>query len=380
MAFGFKHGSKNIIKFIAKPTVTGTYTFDNSQKTAVINGYDSKAMTMSGTNKATKSGTYSITFTLNKGYAWLDKTKTAVTRTWSIAKRKITIPTMTNTSYTWAVNSTYKPSISGVDANYVTQSGIVSSANAGSWVVKWALKYTSDTAWSDGSTGNKSGSWTVNKRTLTIPSISGTKSFAFIEGTSRSVSVVGFDGTYETQSGNTSASALNTYTLTWALRYPANTQWSDKTTANKTATWSITWVNGTSHYSSDLYNRGWYKADSLQFVDRYTSAGTLAWNDDNFTIQNKRVKTSDWLQGKTIHILAKAVTVSGSPSYPVTFYIYEYRAGSDWSRTTNTSYTTLNTDQYREYTGANTSTAERHLGTENSSTGYATSVQRIWIT
>ena len=232
---------------------------------------------MSGTRQATKSGTYSITFTLNRGYAWADKTKTAVSRTWSIAKRKVTIPTMTNTSYTWAVNSTYKPSISGVDTNYVAQSGTVSSANAGSWVVTWALKYASDTTWSDGSTGNKSGSWTVNKRTLTIPSISGAKSFAFIEGTSRSVSVVGFDGTYETQSGNTSASALNTYTLTWALRYPANTQWSDNATANKTATWTIVWTNGTSYYKNDIYDRG------KKVPIRMEGSSRTHFNDANIT-------------------------------------------------------------------------------------------------
>ena len=68
-----------------------------------------------------------------------------------------------------------------------------------------------------------------------------------------------------------------------------------------------------------------------------------------------------------------------------TFYIYEFKTGSDWGHTTNTSFATLNTDQYREYSGTNTLTSERHLGTQNgvspgSSNTYKTAIQRIWVT
>ena len=257
MGFGIKHGAKNLTRFVAKPTVSGAYTFDNTKKAATITGYDSKAMVISGTREATSSGTYSVTFTLNRGYAWTDKTKTPLTLTWSIAKRTLTIPTLSNKSYTWAVNKTYAPTVNNFSSAYETQSGTVSSANAGSWTVTWALRFPNDTLWSGGTTTNKTDSWSVAKLTLTKPSISGTKSFAFIEGTTRSVSVSNYNSTYETQSGYASASAQNTYTLTWALRYPANTQWSGGSTANVTDSWNIVWVNGTSHYSNDYYNRGW---------------------------------------------------------------------------------------------------------------------------
>lgn len=461
MAFGFKHGSKSLIKFVAKPTVTGAYTFDNSKKTATISGYDAEAMEISGTREATSSGTYTVTFTLKKGYGWTDKTKEAVSCTWSIAKRSITIPSMTNTSYTWETNKTYKPTISDVDSTYVSQSGTVSSTNAGSWTVTWALSFPNDTTWSDNTTANKTASWSVakrkitipsmtntsqtwavnttfkptisnldstyvtqsgtvsstsvgswtvtwaltystnttwtdnatanktatwavNKLTLTVPSLSGTTSWSFIEGTTRSVSVSNFNSTYETQSGTTSTSALGTYTVKWALRYPANTQWSGGTTTEKSATWSIVWTNGTSHYSNDLYNKGWYKSNSLEFTEAGTG-GTVTWNTDNLTIQYEKMRTAEWHQGKTIHFMAKAKTTKGSPTYPVTFYIYEYKTGSDWGRTTNTSANTLNTDQFREYSGTNTLTYERHLGTANSSAptnsnAYATVIQRIWVT
>lgn len=386
MAFGFKHGSKNIIRFVAKPTVTGAYTFDNASKSAVINGYDAKAMTISGTQTATSAGTYSLTFTLNKGYMWSDKTKDPVTRSWSIAKRSITIPVLTNGSHTWAVNKTFAPTISGVNTTYVSQSGTTSSANAGSWTITWTLRFPNDTVWTDNTAGNKTASWSVAKLTLAVPTISSAKSFAFIEGTTRSITVSGFNGTYETQSGTTSTSALGTYTLTWALRYPANTQWSGGTTTNKTASWSIVWTNGTSHYSNDLYNRGWYKSGSLEFADYNTGGSKLEWNSDNLLIQNKNMRTAEWFHNKTIHFLVKGQITQGSMSFPRTFYIYDFKTGSEWGRTTNATFSNeLTTDSYKEFSGTNSLSYERHLGTSNSyslasTNQFALVFQRIWIT
>lgn len=448
--------------YVPKPTINGSFTFDNSAKSPTVTGYDSAAMTKSGTESATAAGTYSITYTLRTGYAWTDGTTSPVTLTWSIAKRTITIPSLTNTSYTWTVSTTYAPTVNNMNSSYVTQSGTASSTNAGSFTVSWALKYPASTQWSDGTTANKSGSWSVAKRSLTIPSLSNTAqtwtvntthkvtvnnfnstyetqsgttsttsagsntitwalqyptntqwsdgttanktatwtvakrsltiptltgtSFAFIEGTTRSTTVNNFNSTYENQSGTTSTSALGSYTITWSLKYSANTQWSDGTTGNKTATWAINWVNGTSHYSNDLYNKGWYKSNSLEFSDRFSgNAGSITWNSDNLQILGKYMRTADWFQGKTVHFLAKAVTKSGSPSYPTTFYVYDFKTGTDWGHTTNGSFNTLNTDQYREYSGTNSSSTERHLGTQNgvspgSSNSYATAFQRIWVT
>ena len=390
MAFGFKHGSKNIIRFVAKPTVTGAYTFDNASKSAVINGYDAKAMTISGTQTATSAGTYSLTFTLNKGYMWSDKTKDPVTRSWSIAKRSITIPVLTNGSHTWAVNKTFAPTISGVNTTYVSQSGTTSSANAGSWTITWTLRFPNDTVWTDNTAGNKTASWSVAKLTLAVPTISSAKSFAFIEGTTRSITVSGFNGTYETQSGTTSTSALGTYTLTWALRYPANTQWSGGTTTNKTASWSIVWTNGTSHYNADLYNRGWLKSNAILFNDTYSTAGVLNMNSDHFEMSGKMFKLTEEYAGKTFHVVLAMAVRTGTPTIPATVRLLEFRAGSEWGfygamkpsggdadYTVGTSYMQLD--------GVHSNSNVRYFGIRNgSSVGNANTfwyrIQRIWVT
>lgn len=368
--------------YVAKPTLSGAFTFDNTAKAPTISGYDADAMTQTGTASATSAGTYTITWTLNEGYAWADGTTDPYSLTWSIAKRSVTIPSLTNTSYTWAVSSTFAPTVNNVNASYANQSGTTSSTNAGSWTITWSLKYPNDTTWSDGTTANKTGSWSVAKRAMTIPSISSAKSFSFIEGTTRSITVANFNSTYETQSGTTSTSALGTYTITWALRYPANTQWSDGTTANKTASWSIVWTNGTSHYSNDLYNRGW-NSGKLTFADNSSNfTGVLTWNADSFEMVGKKFRVSEFYSGKTFHMLVKIAAYKGSPTIPNTVVIYEYSNDSSWNYTQAVS-ESVGTN-YTEISSAH-KTSARYFGSMNrfnpsSTNTYKTIIQRIWVT
>lgn len=67
------------------PTVTNTsFTYDGSVKSPTITGYDSSTMTISGTQSATSSGTYSVIFTLATGYMWSDLTTAPKTYSWQI--------------------------------------------------------------------------------------------------------------------------------------------------------------------------------------------------------------------------------------------------------------------------------------------------------
>ena len=346
--------------YVPKPTLSGAFTFDNTAKAPTITNYDSSAMIQSGTTSATAAGTYTITYTLRAGYAWQDETTAPVTLTWSIAKRVLSVPTLTNTSYTWAVSRTFAPTVNGFNSTYETQSGTASSTNAGSYSVSWALRYPASTQWADGTTGTKSASWSVAKLKLTKPSLTGTTSFAFIEGTTRSVSVANYNSTYETQSGTTSTAAQGSYTITWALRYNTNTTWTDGTTANVTASWSITWVNGTSHYLSDLYNKGWYSANSLEFQYGVT------WNADTYTISNAGGGTSSntaaSYTNKTFHVIINSSGV---------IRVTEVAANSYSARTL----VEVNAPQWQEISAAHNTDFPRF-----GITGGNYSVQRIWIT
>ena len=70
----------------AKPSisVTGTYTYNGSEHTATVNGYDPATMDISG-NTGTDAGDYTVRVTSQTG-KWADDSTDAVTAAWSIGK------------------------------------------------------------------------------------------------------------------------------------------------------------------------------------------------------------------------------------------------------------------------------------------------------
>ena len=70
----------------AKPSisVTGTYTYNGSEHTATVSGYDPATMDISG-NTATDAGDYTVRVTSKTG-KWVDGSTEAVTTAWSIGK------------------------------------------------------------------------------------------------------------------------------------------------------------------------------------------------------------------------------------------------------------------------------------------------------
>ena len=70
----------------AKPSisVTGTYTYNGSEHTATVNGYDSTTMDITD-NTATDAGDYTVSVTSKTG-KWADGSTEAVTAAWSIGK------------------------------------------------------------------------------------------------------------------------------------------------------------------------------------------------------------------------------------------------------------------------------------------------------
>ena len=65
-------------------SVTGTYTYNGSEHTATVNGYDPATMDISG-NTATDAGDYTVRVTSKTG-KWADGSTDAVTAAWSIGK------------------------------------------------------------------------------------------------------------------------------------------------------------------------------------------------------------------------------------------------------------------------------------------------------
>ena len=99
----------------AKPSisVTGTYTYNGSEHTAAVNGYDPSTMDIAG-NTATDAGDYTVRVTSKTG-KWVDGSTDAVTAAWSIGKATQEAPNgLTGVAPTTEGGSDGK--ITGVDA------------------------------------------------------------------------------------------------------------------------------------------------------------------------------------------------------------------------------------------------------------------------
>ena len=142
---------------LAVPMVTGTAkTYNGQAQHPTVTGFDPGTMTMTG-YEYTNVGNYTLAFTLKDAdnYQWGSSTTSFQ---WGIAKRTITVPTVTDTSKTYN-GSAQHPTVAGYDSTTMTRTGY-EYTDAGSYTLAFALKDTDNNQWGSGST---SVSWSIAK-------------------------------------------------------------------------------------------------------------------------------------------------------------------------------------------------------------------------
>ena len=227
----------------ASYTATTSFTYDGNSKTAVTGSN----VSITGTNTATNAGSYTATVTPSSGHAWSDGSTGAKTVSWSISPKSLTIPTLSNTAKTYN-GSAQSPTVSNYDSNTMTQSGTASATNVGNYTVKWTLRNTTNYKWSDGTTGEKSGSWSIGKASVS-PTVNmngytygGTKSTPTISNNTGSGAVTYYYNTTNSNSGGTawssvaSATSLNAGTYYMYATIEETTNYNGTTTATKSFT------------------------------------------------------------------------------------------------------------------------------------------------
>lgn len=232
-------------KFVDKPVLSGTLTYNGSAQSPTITPATSDGWTVvqGSVTSATNAGTYSITYRLNEGYAWTDKTTDDVVITWSIGRASVAIPTVTaNLTYNGQTQSPTITPASSASWSIVTGS-VTSATNGGTYTITFRVG--SNYQWSNGTTVDVQRTWTIKRQSLAIPYIT-TKNVAYI-GSAVSPSVANYNSSLTIASGNTSYNGISSnLAIKWNLRNTTNYQWSDGTTTQKSDTWStyagtITW-------------------------------------------------------------------------------------------------------------------------------------------
>ena len=196
---------------------TASYTVKNSSGTAVTVNSTIAAGTYTITPSGLSSSNYNITY--KTGTLTIDRAKTAIAS---------------------AANKTYTGSEqTGVTGSGVTWTGTTKATDAGTYTA--TATPDGNHAWSDGTTGAKSVSWTMSPKTLTVPASPAAKTY---NGASQASGISAPAGSsIVTASSTTSATNVGTYNVVIQLSSTKNYKWSDNTTTNKTITWKINAYN-----------------------------------------------------------------------------------------------------------------------------------------
>lgn len=122
----------------------------------------------------------------------------------------------------------------GYDSAEMTIGGTSAATDAGTYQAIFSLKDKVGTEWADGTTDDKSVSWSIGRASLSTPAQSGSLTY---NGSAQSPSWNGYDSSKMTMGGTTSGTNAGSYNATFTPT--SNYQWTDGTTTAKTVAWSI---------------------------------------------------------------------------------------------------------------------------------------------
>lgn len=141
---------------------TLTYSGEEQTVLTVPEGADTY-YTVSGEDKATDVGEYTITLRLNEGYVWPDGTETDKTIQWKIQPMKVKAPAaVTGLIYNGET-------LTGVAAGEgYTLEGEFKAVNAGEYTAVAKLTNTANYQWDDGTTEDKTIVWSIGEKTPAV--------------------------------------------------------------------------------------------------------------------------------------------------------------------------------------------------------------------
>ena len=141
---------------------TLTYSGEEQTVLTVPEGADTY-YTVSGEDKATDVGEYTITLRLNEGYVWPDGTETDKTIQWEIQPMKVKTPAAVTGLIYNGENRT------GVAAGEgYTLEGEFKAVNAGEYTAVAKLTNTANYQWDDGTTEDKTIVWSIGEKTPAV--------------------------------------------------------------------------------------------------------------------------------------------------------------------------------------------------------------------
>jgi len=262
---------------VETPTIDGTYTYNGTEQTVELTGFNSDYMSVIG-NTGTNAGDYEAIVTLTDvNYTWADPDFDGKIQ-WTIATLPVAEPTV-NGTYTY--NGTEQTVVlDGFDSDYMSVTDNTGT-NAGDYEAIVTLT-DSNHVWATGSDGKIQ--WTIATLPVAEPSVVGTYTY---NGTEQTVVMDGFDSSFMAITGDTATDAADYEAIVtlmdsnhvWATGSDGKIQW---TIAQKEV--GLDWTVFT---ADELIYSGAAKtvtAAATGLVDGDTCDVTVVLNGDNVNV------------------------------------------------------------------------------------------------
>lgn len=176
---------------------------------------------------ALAEGTQSVTIVYTEGGVSAQASQ-------AITVQKASFPVPSQSSPLVYTGGQQSPQWTGYDSAEMTIGGTSAATDAGTYQAIFSLKDKVGTEWADGTTDDKSVSWSIGRASLSTPTQSGSLTY---NGSAQSPSWNGYDSSKMTIGGTTSGTNAGSYNATF--NPTSNYQWTDGTTTAKTVAWSI---------------------------------------------------------------------------------------------------------------------------------------------
>ena len=212
-------GATNELKVVEVPTVLDLVY--NGQPQSPFASYDETSISLANDVSKINAGTYLVKLVLldKEDSKWPNGTQEDKIIEWTIKKKKLSVPTVTG-SFSYD-GTTKTPTISEYDSTYIS-AWFASATNAGTYTVIFSLKDKNNTEWEDGTTADKTGTWSIGKQTVPVPSAT---NFPTYNGNSQSPTWVNYDTSLMTISGDTSKVNAGTYNAIFTLKNTTSYEW-----------------------------------------------------------------------------------------------------------------------------------------------------------
>jgi hypothetical protein len=155
---------------VAIPSVTNTsFTYNGTAQGPTVSSYDHDIIEVTGNVSETNANAAGTTYTLTIGlihpesYAWTDGTSADKNFTWTIAPKSVACPELSGT-YTYN-GSVQEVAVSAYSTSEITKGGAYTGRTAGNYTVTFDLTSIVNYVWSDGTTAQKTRTWSIGKGT-----------------------------------------------------------------------------------------------------------------------------------------------------------------------------------------------------------------------